>query len=160
MGSTRFESQRRAVVRVTARHRCHAARTPWPTHPANVSGNRLSSKNRSDSMHSRTLLAVASAACLATGAVVAQSVDTAAAESLMKRSNCLTCHAVDKKKVGPAFKETAAKYKGKPDAEQKLYTHLTTSPMVKLDGNEMRHDSLKTKNEAEIKNVIAYIVSR
>jgi cytochrome c len=90
----------------------------------------------------------------------AQQVDVAAAEALMKRSNCNKCHAVDRKKDGPAYKETAAKYKGKPDAEQKLYAHLTTSPMVKVDGQEERHDPLKTKNDAEVKNVIAYILSR
>ena len=90
----------------------------------------------------------------------AQSVDVAAAEGLMKRSNCNKCHAVDRKKDGPAFKETAAKYKGKPDAEQKLFTHLTTNPMVKVDGQEERHDALKTKNDAEVKNVIADILTR
>ena len=62
--------------------------------------------------------------------------DDAAAEALLKKSKCLTCHAVDKKKDGPSFKETAARYKGKPDAEAKLVTHLTTNPKVKVDGKE------------------------
>ena len=53
-----------------------------------------------------------------------------------------------------------AKYKGKPDAEQKLVTHLTTNPKIKVDGKEELHDSLKTKNDADIKNVIQYILSR
>ena len=34
------------------------------------------------------------------------------AEELAKSKNCLTCHMVDKKLVGPAFKDIAAKYKG------------------------------------------------
>ena len=58
------------------------------------------------------------------------------------------------------FKETAAKYKGKPDAEAALFKHLTTNPKVKVDGKEELHDTLKTKNEAEIKNVVEYILSR
>ncbi|MDH3459840.1 MAG: c-type cytochrome [Burkholderiaceae bacterium] len=87
-------------------------------------------------------------------------VDVDAAKALAKKSNCTKCHAVDKKKDGPSFKETAAKYKGKADAEEKLYTHLTTNPMVKVDGNEEEHDNLKAKDEAEIRNVIAYILSR
>ncbi|RKT58719.1 cytochrome c [Azonexus fungiphilus] len=33
-------------------------------------------------------------------------------EALAKAKNCMTCHAVDKKLVGPAYKEVAAKYKG------------------------------------------------
>lgn len=90
----------------------------------------------------------------------AAEVDVDAAQALAKKSNCTKCHAVDKKKDGPSFKETAAKYKGKADAEQKLYTHLTTSPKVKVDGKEEEHPSPKTKDEAEIKNLVAYILSR
>ena len=97
---------------------------------------------------------------LALGAAQAQGVDTAGAEALLKKSGCTKCHSVSAKKEGPSFKETAAKYKGKADAEQKLFTHLTTSPKVKVDGKEEAHDNLKTKNDAEIKNVVAYILSR
>jgi cytochrome c len=90
----------------------------------------------------------------------AHAADDAAAEALVKKSKCLTCHSVDKKKDGPAYKEVAAKYKGKPDAEAKLYTHLTTHPKVKVDGKEETHESLKTTDDKEIKNVIAWILSR
>ena len=86
--------------------------------------------------------------------------DDAAAEALVKKSKCLTCHSVDKKKEGPAFKETAAKYKGKPDAEAKLAAHLTSSPKIKVDGKEETHDNLKTKNDADVKNVARWILSR
>ena len=33
-------------------------------------------------------------------------------EALAKKHNCLACHQVDKKSVGPAYKDIAAKYKG------------------------------------------------
>jgi cytochrome c len=33
-------------------------------------------------------------------------------EALLKKNNCMACHAVDKKVVGPAYKDVAAKYKG------------------------------------------------
>jgi cytochrome c len=39
---------------------------------------------------------------------------------LAKAKNCMTCHAVDKKVVGPAYKDVAAKYAGQKDAEDKL----------------------------------------
>jgi cytochrome c len=101
------------------------------------------------------------AAVIATGSTfIAYAADDAAAEALVKNSKCLTCHSVDKKKDGPSYKEVAAKYKGKPDAEQKLYTHLTTHPKVKVDGKEETHDSLKTTDDKAIKNVIAWILSR
>lgn len=37
-------------------------------------------------------------------------------EALAKAKNCLTCHAVDKKVVGPAYKEVAKKYTAKDQA--------------------------------------------
>ncbi|HWH42738.1 MAG TPA: c-type cytochrome [Usitatibacter sp.] len=92
--------------------------------------------------------------------VPAFAADDAAAEALMKKSGCFKCHSVDKKKDGPSYKEVAAKLKGKPDAEEKVYTHLTTHPKVKVEGKEETHDSLKTKDEKEIRNVVAYILSR
>ena len=96
----------------------------------------------------------------AAGAWGAEAVDVGAAESLMKRSNCSKCHALEAKKDGPSFKETAGKYRGKPDAEQTLFVHLTTNPKIKVDGKEELHDTLKTKNEADIRNVVRWILSR
>jgi cytochrome c len=90
----------------------------------------------------------------------ALSVDDAAAEALARKSGCFKCHAVDKKKDGPPYKEIAAKYKGKADAEQKLTTHVTTAPMVKIDGKEEEHEQLKTKDAADVKNVIQWILTR
>jgi cytochrome c len=37
-----------------------------------------------------------------------------------QKKNCMACHAVDKKVLGPAFKEVAAKYAGQADAADKL----------------------------------------
>lgn len=39
---------------------------------------------------------------------------------LAKKYNCLACHAVDKKVVGPAYQDVAAKYKGQADAADNL----------------------------------------
>ena len=63
----------------------------------------------------------------------AQTVDVAAAEALIQSNKCTKCHSVDKQKDGPSFKKTAAKYKGKADAEAKLFTHLTTAPTIEID---------------------------
>lgn len=52
--------------------------------------------------------------------VFAQTVDAAAAESLMKMSGCSTCHTVDKKLVGPTYKDIAAKYRNVKSAEADL----------------------------------------
>jgi len=39
---------------------------------------------------------------------------------LAQKKNCMACHAVDKKLVGPAYKDVAAKYAGQKDAVDKL----------------------------------------
>ncbi len=39
---------------------------------------------------------------------------------LMKAKNCAACHAIDKKLIGPSFKDVAAKYSGDQDAAAKL----------------------------------------
>jgi len=39
---------------------------------------------------------------------------------LAKKSNCMSCHAVDKKLVGPSYQEVAAKYKGNAGAAKML----------------------------------------
>ena len=57
---------------------------------------------------------------LAGGALAQAKVDPKAAEDLMKKSGCVACHSIDKKVVGPAYKEVAAKYKGDKTAEAKL----------------------------------------
>jgi cytochrome c len=108
-------------------------------------------------MNSLPTVVVATLALIATPLARA---DDAAAESLMKKSNCFKCHAVDKKKEGPAFRDTAAKYKGKADAEAKLVAFLTTNPKVKVDGRDESHDSLKTKNDADVKDVVRWVLSR
>lgn len=90
----------------------------------------------------------------------ADAFDADAAQALLKRNDCGKCHAVDKKKDGPSFKETAAKRKGKPDAEEALYKHLTTAPKVKIDGKEEEHKMIKAKDEAEIRNLIRWILAR
>lgn len=92
--------------------------------------------------------------------VLAADVNADAAQALAKKSNCFKCHAVDKKKDGPPFKETAAKYKGKADAEEKLVKHLTTNPKIKIDGKEEEHEGVKSKSDPEIRNLVRWILSR
>ena len=61
------------------------------------------------------LATLASAALLASGATHA-ALDNAQAEALMKKNGCAACHAIDKKIVGPAYVDVAAKYKNDKNA--------------------------------------------
>ena len=51
-------------------------------------------------------------------------VSEAEAMQLAKKSNCLACHAIDKKVVGPAWKDVAAKYRGDAGAETRLMNKI------------------------------------
>lgn len=58
-------------------------------------------------------------------ALAATSVAPAFANAdLAQKKSCLACHAVDKKLVGPAYKDIAAKYAGQKDAEAMLATKI------------------------------------
>ncbi|MGH8832804.1 MAG: c-type cytochrome [Polaromonas sp.] len=63
----------------------------------------------------RILLAIASVA-----AGFAVSTPALADLQLATAKNCMACHAVDKKLVGPSYKDVAAKYAGQKDAVDKL----------------------------------------
>ena len=58
-------------------------------------------------------------AYLAAAAAVA-ALPALASEELAKKNACTACHAIDKKMVGPAYKEVAKKYAGDKGAEAKL----------------------------------------
>lgn len=62
-----------------------------------------------------SVVALASFMTVATG--MAHAADE---EALAKSKNCLTCHAIDKKLVGPSYKDIAAKYKGNGAAAAQL----------------------------------------
>ncbi len=86
--------------------------------------------------------------------------DEEAARALARQSNCFKCHSVDKKKDAPPWREVAAKYKGKADAEAKLTHHITSGERVKFeDGHEEDHKIVASKDPAQIKNLVDWILS-
>ena len=95
-------------------------------------------------MNKTTLAIAAFGAALAGGNAFANM-------ELAQKSGCTSCHAVDKKIVGPSYKDVAAKYKGNADAEKNLTEHLTTAG---------KHPAVKTKDAGEIKNLAQFILSR
>lgn len=63
----------------------------------------------------RTLLTVALSAV-----VVLSAAPAFANQALATKKNCMACHSIDKKLVGPSYKDVAAKYKGDKTAADKL----------------------------------------
>lgn len=84
-------------------------------------------------------------AAIAAGVALAQS-----GADVVKAKGCLTCHTVDQKKVGPAYKDVAAKYKGDAKAAGMLAAKLkegTGHPKV-------------AASDAELKAAVEYVLSR
>ena len=78
----------------------------------------------------------------------------------MKDSGCTKCHAVDKKKDGPAYKDVAAKFRSKPDAVAAVTHHVTSGEKVKFDdGHEEAHKKVKAKSPNDTRNLVDWILS-
>jgi cytochrome c len=98
-------------------------------------------------------------AILVAAVAVAASASNAAlaSEQLAKEKNCLACHAVDNKVVGPGYKEVAAKYKGDKSAEAKLATKIQKGGsgvwgQIPMPANPQ-------VSEAEAKKLAAWVLS-
>lgn len=88
------------------------------------------------------------------------SADAGDAEKLLKDNKCVKCHATDRTKDGPAYRDVAAKFKGQPDAQAKLIHHVTAGEMVKFpDGHQEKHKTVKDASPAELKNLAEWILS-
>ena len=72
-------------------------------------------------MHFKPIVLAASVMLAASGAFA---LDAAGAKALASKSACLACHAVDKKLVGPAYKDVAAKHQGQADAVEKVAARI------------------------------------
>jgi cytochrome c len=76
---------------------------------------------------------------------------------MAQKKNCLACHAADKKVIGPAYKEVAAKYAGQKDAADKLAQKILKGGSgvwgaVPMPANPQ-------VNEAEAKQLATWILS-
>lgn len=94
---------------------------------------------------------------LCAGASLAQ--PALASLDLAKKARCVACHAVDKKMVGPAYRDVAAKYQGQADAPAKLFAKVREGgagvwgqiPMMPNDPDKI--------SDADLKAVIAWILA-
>ncbi len=90
----------------------------------------------------------------------AAAVDVLAAQTLARQSGCLECHSVYQKKLGPAWKDVAAKYHGEPSAKERLARHVTTGRRAKFDdGHEEDHPVVKTGDAKRIANLVDWILA-
>ncbi|KAI5914764.1 MAG: c-type cytochrome [Proteobacteria bacterium] len=77
---------------------------------------------------------------------------------LAKAKNCLACHAVDKKLVGPAYKDVAAKYAGQKDAAAMLATKIQKGGVGAWGQVPMPPNP--QVNDAEAKQLVEWILAQ
>ncbi len=90
-------------------------------------------------------LSLASVGTFAAGSALAD-----AGQDQLKKLGCSTCHDQEKKKVGPAYKDIQAKYKGQAGAVDKLVGEITKGKP---------HPKVKA-TEPELKEAVTYIVGK
>jgi cytochrome c len=85
------------------------------------------------------------------------SMPTHASEALARKNDCLGCHAVATKLVGPAYKEVAARYAGQADAQAQLVQSMRNGGVGKWGDLPMpAHPKL---SEADAKNLAAWVLN-
>ena len=81
------------------------------------------------------------------------------AQSLIRASDCRTCHTIDVKAVGPAFKQIAEKYNGKPGSKDSLARRIIkgSTGIWGTDNNMPAHPSMSLTDARTIANYILNI---
>jgi cytochrome c len=77
---------------------------------------------------------------------------------LAQKKNCMACHAIDKKLVGPAYKDVAAKYAGQKDAVDKLSQKVLKGGAGVWGAVPMPANPQVT--EAEAKQLVSWILTQ
>ena len=79
-------------------------------------------------------------------------------QALAQKSGCLACHSIDKKVLGPAFKDVAAKYKGDKSAEAKLIAKVKAGGSGTWGPMPMPANSPQVKDE-DIKSIVQWVLA-
>lgn len=104
----------------------------------------------------RRLITLASAAALLAGVQAPAFADPALATA----KNCMACHAVDKKMVGPSYKDVAAKYAGNKDAVKMLAEKIQKgSTPGKGNWGAVPMPANPQVNEAEATKLAAWVLA-
>lgn len=85
-------------------------------------------------------------------------VDMAKGAELAKNSNCMACHTMDKKLIGPAFLDIAKKYRGNKAAEKSLAQKIKGGGTGVWGSIPMPANGPKV-NDADIKTLVEWILA-
>ena len=104
-----------------------------------------------------TIATIASVAVL--GLLAAPAAQATDGETLYQEVGCSACHTVDKKRMGPTYKDVAAKYKGQADAAEKLFKKVRTGGAGVWGNIPMTPNPPERVSDEELKTIIDWILS-
>ena len=104
--------------------------------------------------HLTTWVLAAALAC----ALPAQAQDTA--EAAMSKAGCMACHTKDKKLVGPAYKDVAARYKAQATAADTLFAKVRSGGKGSFGPVPMSPNPPDKISDADLKLAVAWILKQ
>ena len=102
---------------------------------------------------------IAAAMALASTAARA-ALDDAAAQDLMKKAGCAACHTVDKKLVGPSYKDVALKRKASPDAAALLEKKVREGSKGEYGAIPMPPNPTSKISDADLHELVQWLLTK
>jgi cytochrome c len=96
---------------------------------------------------------------LACAALLAGTAPAWASEAIAKRAACVACHAVDAKGIGPSFRDIARKHKGNAGAAALLEQRVRKGSVGVWGPLPMAATSPAVLNDADLKAVVAWVLT-
>lgn len=156
------------VPQVATHHKHHAQKdcVEKPGKPCHLHKHEAASRVATPANEPATLktvapvsaVSIAPAAPVVAGNKVAGILSDSEGRALAQKSGCFTCHAIDKKVVGPAWKDVAAKYRGDSSMEAKLVAKVSKGGSGVWGSTPMPANSPRVK-DADIQALVKFVLS-
>ena len=107
------------------------------------------------------IAAISMAAALALASMGANAViDDKKAQEVLGKSGCAACHQIDKKLVGPSYKEVAKKHKGQKNAAEALVKKIRSGGAGVYGQIPMPPNSPGQISDADLKAIAEWVLSK
>jgi cytochrome c len=126
-----------------------------PANAESPAASQVTATNQSASQADQASRPVAVAESESNSAVASAGVD---GRALAQKSGCFTCHRIDKKVIGPAWNDIAAKYRGQKDAEARLIAKVAEGGSGVWGSMPMPPNAPRI-NDSDIKTLVRFILS-
>lgn len=88
------------------------------------------------------------------------SISANASEAILRKASCFVCHSVEAKRIGPAYKDVAARYRGDDSAPAKLFNKVRQGGAGNWGDIPMNPHPVDTISDDDLKAAIQWVLSR